>query len=258
MIPRPAQYMLRFDDLCPTMNRALWPGFEALIREFALAPMLAVVPANRDPDLIHDAADPVFWQRLRALESAGATIALHGYTHLCRSPGRGLLPLSPCSEFAGIPAETQRIWICRGLEILRSHRLTPRLFVAPRHGFDNDTLGALHGEGIRFLSDGFARGPFLRSGTVWIPQQLWQPKAKQSGLWTICVHPNTANDASMEELRAFLREHAAQFTSFCRVQADFPERSLTWNERLVAAIALRRLLVRRRLRQGCQPNTGRI
>jgi hypothetical protein len=234
----PAQYLLRIDDLCPTVSRERWSRFRALVDEFRLQPILAVVPDNRDPELQASADDSSFWHEMRSLESAGALIGLHGYRHLCDSRGRSRLGLDRASEFAGVPMETQRTWIREGLEILRGHGLNPRIFVAPRHGFDAGTLSALHSEGIVLLSDGFARRPFLCEGITWIPQQLWAPIEKASGVWTVCVHPNTASDAGIGELRAFLRAHAGEFTSVDRLLGEFPPATLTLAERIQAEAAL--------------------
>ena len=70
------------------------------------------------------------------------------------------------SEFAGVAADTQRAWIRHGLHILRSQGLNPKVWVAPRHGFDAHTLAVLHAEGIHLLSDGFARRPHRRGGIL--------------------------------------------------------------------------------------------
>jgi predicted deacetylase len=243
VIPSPAQYLLRFDDLCPTVFRPRWQRFLPLIEEFELRPILAVVPDNQDRELILSPPDPEFWARMRAMEKAGAAIALHGYHHLCQSLGRSLLPLHRHSEFAGVEEETQGEWISEGLGILRGQGLNPRIFVAPRHGFDQATLRALGQEGIPLLSDGFARLPFTRGGLTWIPQQLWGPVAKNKGLWTICVHSNSATDAQVAQLHAFVREHAARFTSVDRVLAELTPARLGPTERLYEACALWRAQV---------------
>ena len=245
MPPTPARYLLRFDDLCPTVSAPRWSQCAALIHEFRLQPILAVVPNNRDPDLCVSPPDPAFWDHLCALQAAGAAIALHGYRHLCLSRGRSLIPLHPQSEFAGIPASTQRDWIRHGIAILRAHSLNPSLWVAPRHGFDALTLAALRAEGVTVLSDGLARRPFLRNGLTWIPQQLWAPLEKPSGLWTICLHPNTLADSGLVALRAFLSHHAPRFTSVDRALAEFPPTPLTLRERLSAHLDLTRLHVSR-------------
>lgn len=251
MIPRPAQYLLRIDDLCPTASRPRWRRFLGLIEEFKIQPILAVVPDNRDTDLQVSLPDPEFWARMRAMESAGATIALHGYRHLSQSRGRSLVALHRTTEFAGVAEETQRQWIHAGLEILRGHGLNPRIWVAPRHGFDRQTLRAVLEEGIDVLSDGFARVPFVRGGVIWIPQQLWEPLEKPRGLWTISVHPNTAEDSSVDRLRGFLRDHAARFTSVERVLTEMRPTRLSATERVYEALAQWRVegrVVRNRLK----------
>jgi predicted deacetylase len=243
MIPRPAQYLLRFDDLCPTMSRARWERFEALIEECGVRPILAVVPDNRDPELMVSDPDPMFWNRMRTLETKGATIAMHGYQHLCNSSGKSLVALHRESEFAGADEDVQRHWIRKGLEILRGQGLNPRLFVAPRHGFDRATLRALNEEGLGFLSDGFARLSATRDEVVLIPQQLWKPLSRSKGLWTICIHSNTEPDTAVEKLRKFLHEHRAQLTSFDQVVVEYRDTKLDWIERLYAAAAVLRIRV---------------
>lgn len=243
MVPKPAQYLLRFDDLCPTVLRRRWERFLPLIEEFGIKPILAVVPDNRDRDLMRNEPDPEFWAGMRAMEAAGATIGLHGYQHICRNIGKSLVPLHLHSEFCGISRDRQQQWIETGLQILRGHGLDPRIWVAPRHGFDLNTLAALRRVGMKMLSDGFARVPFKRGGLIWIPQQLWRPKKKSKGLWTICVHPNTSGEDQVQELRAFLGEYAAQFTSVDRVKAEMKPAKLSASERLYEALALLRVRV---------------
>lgn len=245
MVPKPAQYLLRFDDLCPTISRARWERFLPLIEQFGLRPILAIVPDNLDSDLDRAAPDPDFWPRMRALEAAGAAIALHGYQHLCRSRGHSMIPLHRHTEFAGVDLETQVEWIEAGLTILRNEGLNPRVWVAPRHGFDLNTLRALRREGISVLSDGFARVPFTRGGLTWIPQQLWAPVEKSEGLWTICVHTNTAHALLVDQLETFLRSHAAQFTSVDRVLAEMKPGPLSLGERMWEMIATWRVKVSR-------------
>jgi predicted deacetylase len=245
MIPNPAQYLLRFDDLCPTAAHSQWQRFLPLIAKFAIQPILAVIPDNQDQELNLSSPDPEFWARMRALEAAGATIGLHGYQHVCASRGVSLLPLHRDSEFAGVPEKTQREWIRQGLAILRAQGLDPTIFVAPRHGFDRGTLRALRHEGIPLLSDGLARVPFTRGGLTWIPQQLWEPVSKDEGLWTICVHSNFASASQAERLEDFLRAHAHQFTSVDRVLREFPPSSLGLAERFYEVCALWRIKTRR-------------
>lgn len=212
-----AQYLLRLDDLCPTMDRMRWSWFADLIARYELKPILAVVPENRDPELMRDRPDPEFWRTMQQMEGMGATIGLHGLRHQCSSQGRSLIPLHGQSEFAGVAYAVQREWIGAGMQILRSHWLEPRVWVAPRHGFDGATCRALRENGLEIISDGWARQPFRRHGLTWIPQQLWEPVAKTDGVWTICVHPNTATERDVDRLRGFLDRYAVQFVGVSEV-----------------------------------------
>jgi hypothetical protein len=242
MTPRPARYLLRVDDLCPTVKREPWLRLVALIQELGIRPILAVVPDNRDADLRVSMFDETFWEKMCAIQRAGAAIALHGYQHRAQSRGRSLVPLHRKSEFAGVPASIQRTWIRTGLEILRLHGLNPKLWTAPRHGFDINTLEALSAEGISVLSDGFARRPFLRGGFTWIPQQIWGPVQKRTGLWTICLHVNTMTTRQFNEFETFVRERAGQFTSVDEALEEFPPSRLTVFEQFRENTAYARLV----------------
>ena len=228
----PVRYLIRFDDLCPTMLNEPLERYLALIGRYGVRPILAVIPDNQDPELRLRDRDSDFWDRIRALEQGGATIAMHGYRHQCTSRGKSLLGLHTDSEFAGVEEAQQRIWIRCGLNLLRDQGLCPRLFVAPRHGFDNSTLRALAREGLGILSDGFARRPFTRRDVIWIPQQLWEPVEKSSGLWTICIHTNTAPASLEQKLESFLEQNAKYVTCFDDVIADCEPGALHWTERL--------------------------
>jgi len=250
MLPTPAQYLLRFDDLCPTLAPDRWQRCVRLVKEFGIKPILAVIPDNQDFQLVVSKPDPDFWEKMRTMQADGATIGLHGYRHNCVSHGKSMMALHSKSEFAGVPKEIQRVWIQSGLEILRGHQLNPRVWIAPRHGFDRATLRALRKEEISVLSDGFARVPFKRGGITWIPQQLWGPVEKPGGLWTICIHSNSAKSTQIDELESFLRLHAPQFTSVDRVLQDYPCNRLGLAERtheLMAMWRARAVRARKRL-----------
>ena len=252
MTASPARYLIRFDDLCPTMARDRWDQYSAILSRYGVRPILAVVPDNQDPALKRQEPDPDFWDRMRSCEASGATIAMHGYRHHCVSRGPSLLGLNESSEFAGVDETQQRTWIRCGLTALRDQGLSPRLFVAPRHGFDHATLRALAREGLGILSDGFAKRVFVRYDVLWIPQQLWEPVEKNSGLWTICIHTNTAPESLSAKLEQFLKRNAAQMTCFDDVIGDYQAGPLRWSELAGQAIAGMRLRLRRTSRGSLQ------
>jgi Uncharacterized protein conserved in bacteria (DUF2334) len=137
------------------------------------------------------------------------------------------------------------------MAILRAQGLNPRLWVAPRHGFDRMTLQVLREEGISLVSDGFALRSFRRYGVTWIPQQIWAPVAKESGLWTICLHSNSTDDGAVTQLEDFLARFGSQFTSVDRVLTEWPIENRAVPDRVFRAKMLMRIRVsklRRRLR----------
>jgi peptidoglycan/xylan/chitin deacetylase (PgdA/CDA1 family) len=228
------------------MHRARWERFLPLLERYQIKPILAVIPENRDGELEIDSPDPEFWNQMRILKAAGATIGLHGYQHLCQSKGRSLIPIHAVTEFAGAEEGKQREWLSKGMAILRREGLQTRMFVAPRHGFDRTTLRLLRENGVEWISDGFAFAPFSEDGLIWIPQQLWGPQEKPNGLWTICLHANTATDEQVGELEAFLERFEAQFTSVQQVVAEWPIggrsiRDRIFHRYLIARIRLTRI-----------------
>jgi hypothetical protein len=240
-----AQYLLRFDDLCPTMDRCRWMRYWPLIVRFGLRPILAVVPENRDPELDKVLPDARFWREMLALQATGATIGLHGYQHLCTAAGRGVIGVHERSEFAGVSLEEQRRRIAAGLAILRSKGLRPQVWVAPRHGFDATTIVVLREEGVGVISDGFASAPYREDGLIWIPQQLWGPVEKKSGVWTICVHANTASDEEVADLESFLCRFGDRFTSVDRVVAEWPIGERSVGDRCMHGLTMLRVRTKR-------------
>lgn len=243
-LPNPAQYLLRVDDLCPTVHPERWSSIREVIGEFGIRPILAVVPENQDESLAKSTYQEGFWGEMRALQQSGATIAMHGYRHDCSVRARSLIPFHRHSEFAGQPLEVQCDYLRSGFALLRNEGLVPRIFVAPKHSFDRVTLRALCQEGLPYLSDGLARVPFERYGVSWIPQQLWSPASRTKGLWTICIHPNSMGPRRVAELKGFVKKHREQFTSFDEVVKNFRPGKLSFSELAYAQMALWRILMR--------------
>jgi predicted deacetylase len=219
-----AQYLVRFDDVCPTMDRACWARNEALMRRFGVKPIVAVVPDNRDPDLVREPEDPGFWKHMKKLQADGWTIGLHGFRHQQEGRGGGIVPLHQRSEFAGLPEREQREKLERGLEILRGHGLEPAVWVAPWHGFDAVTLRLLKELGIGVVSDGLSVFPYASHGMLWLPQQLWGAEERTRGVWTILIHPNTQTNAAFAHLEQFVATHAQAFATVEQMRGEFGRR----------------------------------
>lgn len=213
-----SRYIYRMDDITATMNWSQFWKYTHLFRENGVTPLLGVVPDNRDPKLMVDRENPEFWQTVRDLVAQGLVeIAQHGFQHLYETHAFGLLGrrygFAQQSEFAGLPYERQLDKIRRGQAILREHGIDTDVWMAPSHSFDAITLRALRDSGFRALTDGIALYPFRRHELLFIPQQLWAPRTLPFGVWTICLHPNTASDGLYEEVQKHLAS-GAKITSF--------------------------------------------
>jgi predicted deacetylase len=208
----PAEYLIRLDDACPTMDGVRWASLEEMLDRHGVRPIVAIVPENADPDLIRGSADAGFWARAKMWASRGWSIALHGHRHQLRRVRGSLVSSSHYAEFTGLPWAEQRHRIREGIRIMVGQGLRPEIWVAPAHGFDLATLQALREEStIRTISDGFACRPFVHLGFTWLPQQLWHSREMSFGLWTICLHPNDMDDAAVARLEKLIETHPGSF-----------------------------------------------
>jgi predicted deacetylase len=206
-----ATYIIRLDDACETQDAQKWNKIEALLDQYNVKPMVAVVPQNKDPELCISAPDPQFWEKVGQWQKKGWAIALHGFDHCYITKGSGLVPLNRRSEFAEVPYETQVKKIENGLQIFKEKGITTSLFIAPSHTFDKHTIAALIKHNIPFISDGFGLLPFKKLGLTWIPQQNWKLVKKKRGLWTSCYHPNMMTAEEFDSLESFLKGNKNHF-----------------------------------------------
>jgi len=223
-----AEYIIRLDDACPTMDAPRWSEVESLLVRREVKPIVAVVPANADPGLVRGPSSGRFWEQALGWAAAGWMIAMHGYSHALRRSEPGIIPVNRRSEFVGLPLEEQKSRIREGMRILQGRKITPVAWVAPAHGMDKNTLEALRAESsIRLISDSLARRPVQRWGFTWIPQQLWRPRRMPRGLWTICFHPNEMTQSDIAQLSAFVDSHKDSFPDPEEVAARAVPRGLS-------------------------------
>jgi predicted deacetylase len=202
-----ARFLVRFDDICPTLNWSVWTRIESILDRRNVKPMLAVVPDNHDPKLMVDPPNPDFWAKVRNWQARGWTIALHGYQHAYVTKDAGIVGLNAYSEFAGLPYLEQRRKIENALEILTRHNVAADAWIGPAHAFDDTTIRVLLEYGIQTISDGFYFRPVTKMGATWIPQQLWQFRRFPAGLWTVCYHSNNFSEDSIRKLDHDLAEY---------------------------------------------------
>ncbi|WP_022670505.1 DUF2334 domain-containing protein [Hippea alviniae] len=206
-----AKYIVRFDDASPTMNKKKWQRVERLCDEYNIKPIVAIVPNNKDSDLVCDSYDSSFWSKVKDWQDKGWYIALHGYEHKYVTQNSGLVPINNRSEFAGLSYEEQKEKIEKGMRIFKEHGIEPNIWVAPAHSFDKNTLLALREVGISIVSDGIALYPFVKYGFKWIPQQLWHFRVMPFGVWTICLHPNKMGKDDFKNMEDFIKKNKESF-----------------------------------------------
>jgi len=244
-----ARYLLRFDDLCPTMNWDVWHEVEVILRAADVKPILAVVPDNRDEKLQHGEPDPQFWENIRRWQTAGAAIGLHGYQHRYITRNSGIIGLNDRSEFAGLPLAEQELKLHSAVQIFRRENIAPSVWVAPAHSFDENTVTILMNLGIKVVSDGFFLFPHVDDrGVTWIPQQLWQFRPMPFGVWTICLHHNGWTGKDVSQFQDNLHRFRHAISTLPEVVELYRARHRGLLDGLVAGSIRESIRMKRRLR----------
>jgi len=207
------RYLIRLDDLCPTNNLTRWAPFFEIFDRYDIKPIIAVIPANKDPKLMACGnLKEDFWEFVRELSNKGYAIAMHGYQHQYVTSNSGLLKMNKRSEFAGLSFHKQELKVRKAFEIFSKEQITAFCFVAPAHSFDNNTLKALRRRtNIQVISDGLLRKPYKKGGFNWIPAQLPEAAEKSDGTWTFNYHPETCSEEKLAALKKFIECHHHQF-----------------------------------------------
>lgn len=204
-----SKYIMRLDDACPKRDVEKWDRMEALLDKYGVKPLVGIIPDCKDPDMDCYVEDPEFWtKRTQSWRSKGWQLALHGYNHVFRTGCGGINPVNRRSEFAGVPFDEQKKMIADGVSILRSYGINPKVFFAPAHTFDENTIKALlNVSDIRIISDTPTNKPYLKYGMTFVPQQSGRVRKLPFNTVTFCYHPNTMNDKAFALLENFLQDN---------------------------------------------------
>lgn len=183
------EILIRFDDICPTMNYRQWSKAKEILDRFDIKPLLGVIPNCEDEDLLIDDKNENFWNEIKELQESGYVIAMHGFNHVCDNNFHGIVNKTIGSEFAGYPYEVQYNKIKKGKQIMESHGIYTDIFFAPRHSYDINTLRALNANGFKYISDGKSNKPLVRQAIKCVPcRSAGYPKIKQNGYYTAVFH----------------------------------------------------------------------
>lgn len=207
--------VVRIDDVCPTMD---WKYFEktiSLIESYGIKGLLGVIPDSKDFDMIYSPERKDFWEYIKKLEKKGWVLAMHGCHHIYDTQAKGkVVAYKKGSEFAGKSYEEQYGLILLGCNALEKHNINTKIFFAPAHNYDDNTLKALAANGFLYMSDGRSRRPYKRCGIWMIPTNRFPMK----GVATIVCHPSSHNNSNSQhkynEYKLLLEKYKANLVDY--------------------------------------------
>ena len=222
------RYILRLDDASEKRDVEKWDRIEELLDKYDIKPLVGVIPKCEDPMMDKYPVDNDFWNRVQAWENKGWVVAMHGYRHVYDSNDGGINPVNNFSEFAGHPLEVQRERIKNGVKIFSNHGIEPKIFFAPGHTFDNNTLEALRLESnIRIISDTVAWDVYTKDGFTFIPQQSGRVRRLPFRTTTFCYHPDTMGLAYFNLLEEYIKMWGGMFSAAGKIIYTTRKRTLT-------------------------------
>lgn len=208
-------YLIRLDDASEYMKIENWNRIEEILDKYNIKPIYGIIPNNQDPELLKYKRIDNFWIRMTEWQNKGWIPALHGYNHVFETNKGGINPINYYSEFAGVNYEKQCQKIMDGLEILNNNNINPKIFFAPAHTFDLNTLKALKNEtSIRIINDTIANDIYYKDNFYYIPQQSGKCRKLPFRVTTFCYHPNNMNETDFIHLQKFLEENSGKFVEY--------------------------------------------
>lgn len=213
-----AKYIIRFDDFYDGMDIEKYSIITEWLIKFKIPAIIGVVPAWEENSFGNTSAKhhsnskhnttidrEKFFLKMREVQSSGCEIALHGYSHKLH-PCKSILNVNQYGEFPGLTFDEQKNKIALGKKCFEEQGLACRVFMAPAHSFDKETLRALRSENIPIITDGKALYPYQTEGMTFIPQISSSPTTYPFGIITICLHPQYLSAAGFDKLRRFVIE----------------------------------------------------
>lgn len=222
-----SKILVRFDDICPTMN---WEQFNIacdLMDRYGVKPLIGVIPDNKDSDLKNNNENQNFWSFLRLLQNKGYTIAMHGVNHVFCSQYKGIVTNRVGSEFAGRSLGEQIEILNIGKKILEQNGIHTNIFFAPAHSYDWNTLKALRQCGFKYMSDGKSAKPYMKDSILCIPcRSHGCPSIKNNNFYTAIFHAH-------EWTRV---DKKCDFELFCNLLVNHHKEIVTFDEYAKAPI----------------------
>lgn len=222
-----AGYVFRLDDIAPNMRWEIMDKVKILFNKYNVKPILGVIPKNEDKELkLYPICKFNFWEEMKNLSNQGWVIAMHGYEHLyeiyCKK--NDYLGHGGNSEFVGLSYDDQLKKLSSGIEIFKKKNIDIKVFFAPNHTFDLNTVKACKELGIKTIIDGYGLVPYYENQILFIPQLFYKLKSLPIGIQTIQLHLNYFSDSDYIDLEKFIIKNEKEIISYedaCKFQRDF-------------------------------------
>lgn len=220
---------IRLDDITPDMDWQKFNRFEKLLDTYQVVPLIGVVPENKDVNLKKMASCDDFFDRIKLLEKKGWQIALHGMNHTYTTNKGGCFPLNNFSEFAGITLQKQKDMLAKGKQILCDNGIKTKIFMAPAHTYDYNTIKALKMNDFECITDGFGHYPYFYKGIKFYPISFNRKKSlkQKKGFTTLIVHTNTLEDKDFDYYEKLIKEQREKFISY-KSYLEIPCKKCGW------------------------------
>lgn len=216
-----SKILVRFDDICPTMDFTQFKRATDLLDEYGIKPLIGVIPNCIDPDLQIENSHEDFWQFVKDLQARGYVVAMHGFQHIFDSNHKGIVTNRIGSEFAGHSLDVQIDKIKKGKAILAFHGIYTDIFFAPAHSYDENTIKALAANGFKYMSDGKSYNPYMWHEIKLLPDRdSGCPRIRHRKLYTAVFHAHEWVRSDKEYAYRDLQNLLSQHT----------ENIVTWNE----------------------------
>ena len=210
-------FLFRLDDIAENMNWDMMEQTTNLFDKFEVKPVLGIIPNNKDPELLaYPKKNINFWEQARAWKKKGWEIAMHGNNHIydksCSKTD--YLSLGGNSEFCSHTYEKQLEKIKSGLYKFKSEDLDIRVFFAPNHTFDDNTLMALKECGITEIIDGYGLMPYEENGIKFIPQLFYKMIVFPFGIQTFQIHLNYFKHDDFDNFKKFIELNSQKIITY--------------------------------------------
>ena len=210
-------FLIRLDDIAENMDWDMMEKATDLFDKFNIKPILGIIPNNKDPELLNYPKKNIeFWDQVRAWKQKGWEIAMHGNNHvydkICSKTD--YLGLGGSSEFCDHPYEEQYKKLKEGLEKFNSENIKIKIFFAPNHTFDKNTILALKKCGINQILDGYGLMPYEENGMQFVPQLFYKLYTVPFGVQTFQIHLNYFKQKDFEEFEKFIKSNLKKIITY--------------------------------------------